>query len=208
MSLVINERTGSPWTAAFVFQGQVLAQFSSGSRAEQEGAHQERESDPETFGPEERIEVEKESDDNGSSEDGYTDDVECEDDYEDEDYEDEDYEDADYEGEDDEEEEDDGDEVDEEEVDDDEGTRDLLNSGEEPEASSLAIVVPSQTIEVTGFTIDEEACRTFHAKPIEEQVTTLAGLAFAVTGYLAMIGFILWGMAHAFENIVVAVEWS
>ena len=204
MSLVINKRTGSPRTAAFVFQGQVLAQFSSGARAEQEGAHQERESDPETFGPEGRIEVEKESDDNGSSEDGYTDDMESEDDYEDEDYEDEDYE-----GEDDEEEEEEEEEEDDEGEDyEEEGTRDLQNGGEEREASSLATVVPFQKIEITGFTIDEEACRTFHAKPIEEQVTILAGLAFAITGCITMIGFILWAMAHAFENIVVAVEWS
>lgn len=185
--------------------GQVLALGSQKARTKQKEIHQKREADTENFGAEKRIEMDKKSDADASSKEEDTDDMEFADD---------ESTDGEEGREEQEEEKDEGqDEVEVEqhdkESDEEEGRRDLENGGEGQEASSIAIIIPSQ-IEITRITIDEETWRTFYAKPTEEKVThtILAGLAFAVTGCLALIGFALWVKAQAFENVIVTVEWS
>ena len=131
-------------------------------------------------------------------EDENDEDEDCEDeDYDFEDYDFEDYDFEDYEDDDDEDEDYEVEDF-EEEDDEEEEACDLQNGGEEQETSSLAVVVPLQNIEITRITFDEETWRRFHAKPIEEKMTILASFA--------LIGFALWVMAHALENIVVLVE--
>ncbi|KAF6223335.1 hypothetical protein HO133_000177 [Letharia lupina] len=176
---------GSPWSMKLVLLGLGLALTVQGARTEQKDSHQERELNTKDLVAEETDQIEEKSDDDGPEKE----------------------EDADFmDSAVDEEEngEDKNEQHDWKDIEEDED--DIQNCGKESEVSALAIIVPSQMVrEIPRITIDKETGRIFNHMPFAERLRILAALAFAVTIWIFVIGFALWTMVQASENIIVTV---
>lgn len=185
MALVLNKTPGSPWSMKLVLLGLGLALTVQGARTEQKDSHQERELNTKDLVAEETDQIEEKSDDDGPEKE----------------------EDADFmDSAVDEEEngEDKNEQHDWKDIEEDED--DIQNCGKESEVSALAIIVPSQMVrEIPRITIDKETGRIFNHMPFAERLRILAALAFAVTIWIFVIGFALWTMVQASENIIVTV---
>lgn len=185
MALVLNKTPGSPWSIKLVLLGLGLPLNAQGARTEQKEIHQERELNTKDLVAEETDQIEEKSDDDVPEKEEDADIMDSAVDEE-------------------ENGEDKNEQHDWKDIEEDED--DIQNCGEEREVSALAIIVPSQMVrEIPRITIDKETGRIFNHMPFAERLRILAALAFAVTIWISVIGFVLWVMAQASENVTVTV---